>query len=652
MEQLYFSNVNFKKIYTILYKKIKKQYNISIRNDEMRIKEIIDIMKYIYSKIDNFKISKKPPEYILKFLNKKTIDLYLLFEEKKNKQMNYEAVNSEEEYEDGDVYEDGIVYKNKPPINPFAKNISEKTINSVSLVVDLTGKNNYHKIDFEKELFSSGDAYIQLENSLDKIISIKINKIIIDENPIFREKDIADEYLENISGKFENIKELNTILQGENNLSQESINDLSGEYNFAYLNNFNISGVDVQAAVEYANIKRNYLAISSQELNLSGYLTNFDLSTVTFTVSGNTIEEKYLNSVIERRTTLNKKNNAIINVQNGLQKKADSQAIWENLSGIVVINENLKDINVENDVILSNIYSDLIDISGKYDKAYIELIRMSQDTQINNLVTDILTFSDMSGYIYKSNLEKSIHERDVINQKKITAEINVSGAYQKKIDTLKIYNSISGTNTTYFDMSAEIVSQNISGELDNTIDNYNLAITELNSYLSHPDVSGFVTPIYDGSGAEYKLNLEKSIVERDATSKEKQRASEDVSEEYINKTKFEKLFNDISGDELTNNQLLKIDAYAETLVEEVYRDYLSLQTEYLLAKQDFDNLSGGISDITDISGAQYKKDLEIAILERDQAAALKQQSIVDLSGAYLNKINTENIWNDLSGYLL
>jgi len=277
---------------------------------------------------------------------------------------------------------------------------------------------------------------------------------------------------------------------------------------------------------------------------------------------------------------------------------------------------------------------------------------MSQDTQINNLVTDILTFSDMSGYIYKSNLEKSIHERDVINQKKITAEINVSGAYQKKIDTLKIYNSISGTNTTYFDMSAEIVSQNISGELDNTIDNYNLAITELNSYLSHPDVSGFVTPIYDGSGAEYKLNLEKSIVERDATSKEKQRASEDVSEEYINKTKFEKLFNDISGDELTNNQLLKIDAYAETLVEEVYRDYLSLQTEYLLAKQDFDNLSGGISDITDISGAQYKKDLEIAILERDQAAALKQQSIVDLSGAYLNKINTENIWNDLSGYLL
>ena len=126
----------------------------------------------------------------------------------------------------------------------------------------------------------------------------------------------------------------------------------------------------------------------------------------------------------------------------------------------------------------------------------------------------------------------------------------------------------------------------------------------------------------------------------------------DVSGEYINKTKFENLWNSISGDELNNNQLLKIDTYAETLVEEVYRDYLSLQTEYSLAKQDFDNLSGGIYDITDISGAQYKKDLELAILERDQAAVLKQQSIVDLSGAYLNKITTENIWNDLSGYLL
>ena len=652
MEQLFFSNENFKKNYTNIYKKIKTIYKISIRNDESIIKEIIDIMKYIYSKVDKFKTNKKTPAEKLEILNKKTQDLYLLLERKKNEQKKYENFTRAEYDDDGGIYEGGDVYKNDLVDKPFETEEPKKELNNISIMLDLKGKDTYHKIDFVNTVSAIGDAYIHMRKSINEVISIKINKIILDENPIFRETIIADQYLENISGKFKNIKELNTILQGEHTLSEEIIIDLSGNYNSAYLNNFNISGVGVQAAVEYTNIKRDYLAISSQELNLSRYLTNFDLSTVTFTVSGNTIEEKYLNSVIERRTTLNKKNNAIINVQNGLQKKADSQAIWENLSGIVVINENLKDINVENDVILSNIYSDLIDISGKYDKAYIELIRMSQDTQITNLVTDILTFSDMSGYIYKSNLEKSIHERDVINQKKITAEINVSGAYQKKIDTLKIYNSISGTNTTYFDMSAEIVSQNISGELDNTIDNYNLAITELNSYLSHPDVSGFVTPIYDGSGAEYKLNLEKSIAERDVASKEKQRASVDVSGEYINKTKFENLWNSISGDELNNNQLLKIDTYAETLVEEVYRDYLSLQTEYSLAKQDFDNLSGGIYDITDISGAQYKKDLELAILERDQAAVLKQQSIVDLSGAYLNKITTENIWNDLSGYLL
>ena len=652
MEQLFFSNENFKKNYTNIYKKIKTTYKISIRNDESRIKEIIDIMKYIYSKVDKFKTNKKTPAEKLEILNKKTQDLYLLLERKKNEQKKYENFTQGGDDDDGGIYEGGDVYKNDLVDKPFETEDPKKELNNISIMLDLKGKDTYHKIDFVNTVSAIGDAYIHMRKSINEVISIKINKIILDENPIFRETIIADQYLENISGKFKNIKELNTILQGEHTLSEEIIIDLSGNYNSAYLNNFNISGVDVQAAVEYANIKRDYLEISSKELNLSGYLTNFDLSSVTFTVSGNTIEEKYRNSVIERMTTLNKKNQAIINVQKGLQKKTDTSAIWENLSGIVVINDNLKDINVENDVILSNIYRDFIDISSKYDEAYAELNRMSQDTQITNLVTDILIFSDMSGYIYKSNLEKSIHERDVINQKKITAEIDVSGAYQKKIDTLKVYNSISGTNTTYFDWAAEIAYLNISGELDNTIDNYNLAITELNSYLSHPDVSGFVTPIYDGSGAEYKLNLEKSIVERDAASREKQRASVDVSGEYINKTKFEKLFNDISGEQLTNDQLLKIDAYAETLVEEVYRDYLSLQTEYLLAKHDFDNLSGGISDITDISGAQYNRDLEIAILERDQAASLKRQSIVDLSGAYLNKINTENIWNDLSGYLL
>jgi len=652
MEQLFFSNENFKKNYTNIYKKIKTTYKISIRNDESRIKEIIDIMKYIYSKVDKFKTNKKTPAEKLEILNKKTQDLYLLLERKKNEQKKYENFTQAEDDDDGGIYEGADVYKNDLVDKPFETEDPKKELNNISIMLDLKGKDTYHKIDFVNTVSAIGDAYIHMRKSINEVISIKINKIILDENPIFRETIIADQYLENISGKFKNIKELNTILQGEHTLSEEIIIDLSGNYNSAYLNNFNISGVDVQAAVEYANIKRDYLEISSKELNLSGYLTNFDLSSVTFTVSGNTIEEKYRNSVIERMTTLNKKNQAIINVQKGLQKKTDTSAIWENLSGIVVINDNLKDINVENDVILSNIYRDFIDISSKYDEAYAELNRMSQDTQITNLVTDILIFSDMSGYIYKSNLEKSIHERDVINQKKITAEIDVSGAYQKKIDTLKVYNSISGTKTVYFDWAAEIAYLNISGELDNTIDNYNLAITELNSYLSHPDVSGFVTPIYDGSGAEYKLNLEKSIVERDAASREKQRASVDVSGEYINKTKFEKLFNDISGEQLTNDQLLKIDAYAETLVEEVYRDYLSLQTEYLLAKRDFNNLSGGISDITDISGAQYNRDLEIAILERDQAATLKQQSIVDLSGAYLNKINTENIWNDLSGYLL
>ena len=87
MEQLFFSNENFKKNYTNIYKKIKTTYKISIRNDESRIKEIIDIMKYIYSKVDKFKTNKKTPAEKLEILNKKTQDLYLLLERKKNEAM-------------------------------------------------------------------------------------------------------------------------------------------------------------------------------------------------------------------------------------------------------------------------------------------------------------------------------------------------------------------------------------------------------------------------------------------------------------------------------------------------------------------------------------------------------------------------------------
>ena len=72
MEAIYFSEDNFKRIFTVIKQTIKDKYNISIRKRDYK-NNIIDVMKYSFSIKKQFNIEVLSIEDKIRYLSKKAI---------------------------------------------------------------------------------------------------------------------------------------------------------------------------------------------------------------------------------------------------------------------------------------------------------------------------------------------------------------------------------------------------------------------------------------------------------------------------------------------------------------------------------------------------------------------------------------------------
>ena len=538
-------------------------------------------------------------------------------------------------------------------------------IKTKNIIIDVAGSGYYngpneamHIVQSgAKDAANPGDAVIQEE--IKNVVSIKVNRLIIREDPIFRESIIADDYLENMQNKYDNIKEESDIMVGRKNIAADIKNDLSGAYNTAFLHNFNISGVDVAAALEYTKIEQEYINISGLEANASGYL--YDVSggnsIQILDSSGNEYEITYEIARLEYNQCRDSLDQAEFDLSCPYQKKIDTKAIWMSLSGEEVGNDERKNIDAAADIMIENLSGELADISSKKIYAEQELAKLNIDA--SGLISDIMVFSDSSGAIYERDLEITILERDRSFSKKELLITDISNAYIRYIDSKNLWENISGISIIK-DVKADIAAQaaivGISGEIDILKNDKLFAETHLLNLSGNASTLNIDINILNTSGADYRKDLEIGILNRNRLSDEKQRAVIDLSGKLQKKTETMNLWMDISGIEINNDGLLRIDTAADLMINGIQSDLSGVSVNKNLADTHLQNLSSDANalglniSILDNSGAEYNKNLELAILNRNIASDETQRALIDLSGALQLKNDTFAIVQNISGY--
>ena len=528
-----------------------------------------------------------------------------------------------------------------------------------NIIIDVSGSTTgTHTVIFGPgNANTDGDAYIS--EDIKNVVSIKVNRLIIKENPIFRESIIADGYLESMNNKVANITEELNIITGRKAVAEEILSDLSGAYNTAFLHNFNISGVDVAAALEYTKTLNDYEASKTKSENASGHLYNVSggNSVQISDLSGNEYEISYEISRLEYNQSSDSLDQAEFDASGAYQKKLDTAAIWESISGEVVTNDARKNIDAAANIMVANLSGELANISS--DRAYAEQELNRLNTNASGLISDIMVFSNASGATYERDLEIAILERDGIFTKKELLIADASESYIKYTDAKNLWENISGIsiiNDVKADIMAQVAIAGISGEIDSIKTDKEFTETHLLNLSGDASTLNIDINISNASGAEYRKNLEIGILNRNRLLDEKQRAAIDLSGKHQKKTETMNLWMDISGIEINNDGLLRIDTAADIIIYNVSGDLSKVTIDKTFAITHLENLSGDAdvlnidSSILNASGAEYNRHLELAILNRNIASDETQRALIDLSGALQLKNDTFAVFQNISGY--